>query len=232
MSTRVVFIVAASSLGVLLAGARAQDQAPDAPKQEGEPSPLPSLDDLLGTGSDNPAPPEEEADTTPEVSGAGEDELDRLLSGEQIADEFTSAVRLMGKSAARLRQSRATGLATQRLQEDVLRHLDKLIADAQKRSQSSSSSSSQSTSEQTNTQAQPQPGQQAAPAGDNRTESMPPGATGAAAGPERPGDLASWGHLPAKVREALRQGNGETFSSVYRALTEAYYRALAEEPKP
>ena len=129
MSTRVVFIVAASSLGVLLAGARAQDQAPDAPKQEGEPSPLPSLDDLLGTGSDNPAPPEEEADTTPEVSGAGEDELDRLLSGEQIADEFTSAVRLMGKSAARLRQSRATGLATQRLQEDVQALLGRQPAD-------------------------------------------------------------------------------------------------------
>ncbi|MEX2213577.1 MAG: hypothetical protein WD768_05590, partial [Phycisphaeraceae bacterium] len=40
-----------------------------------------------------------------------------------------------------------------------------------------------------------------------------------------------WGRLPARIRSELEQGLGEKFSPLYKKLTEAYYRRLAEEGK-
>ena len=47
-----------------------------------------------------------------------------------------------------------------------------------------------------------------------------------------PGGEASWGNLPPHVRDALRQGSSDRFSSLYRTLTEEYYKRLAEQPRP
>lgn len=53
-------------------------------------------------------------------------------------------------------------------------------------------------------------------------------------GPLRPAldsARAAWGSLPARVRDMLLQGSDDPFSARYKAMTEAYYRRLAEEKK-
>ncbi|MFG0243430.1 MAG: hypothetical protein ACF8R9_11660 [Phycisphaerales bacterium JB054] len=196
--------------------------------QDGDP--LPTLDELLGTEGGA----SEGGDVVELPEDAGETELDRLLSGQEIVDEFRSAVDLMNRSAERLGGARDTGLTTQRMQEDVLRALDKLIADAQQRGQQSSSSSSSSSQQQQQQGQQQQPGQQSSPQssqGDNRGEANAPGRQDGALGPEQAADLAAWGNLPARFRDALVQGASDRFSATYRRLTEEYYRRLAEDPK-
>lgn len=205
------------------AAARAQDTQP------AKADPLPTLDQLLGTEGG-----------ASDAAGAGalpkprDEELDRLLSGREIADEFRAAADLMDRTAARLANARDTGIDTQRMQEDVLRKLDKLIADAEQRGQQSSSSSSSSTrQQQQSSQQQPrQDGSQQSGSRENRGETTPPGLRTGPLGPEQAANLAAWGALPARLRDALLQGASDQFSATYRKLTEAYYRKLAEEPKP
>ncbi|MFG0259817.1 MAG: hypothetical protein ACF8LK_05625 [Phycisphaerales bacterium JB041] len=201
-----------------------------APVSAQDADPLPTLDELLGTEGGA----SEGGDVVELPGEGGETELDRLLSGQEIVDEFRSAVDLMTRSAERLSGARDTGLATQRMQEDVLRALDKLIADAQQRGQQSSSSSSSSSSQEQQGQRQQQPGQQTSPQasrGDNRGEANAPGRQDGALGPEQAADLAAWGNLPARFRDALVQGASDRFSATYRRLTEEYYRRLAEDPE-
>ncbi len=38
-----------------------------------------------------------------------------------------------------------------------------------------------------------------------------------------------WGNLPERIRQDLLQGRNDKFSSMYRRLTEEYYKRLAEE---
>ncbi|MBK7404302.1 MAG: hypothetical protein IPJ41_06615 [Phycisphaerales bacterium] len=211
------------ALGAACASAQQQD-----PPEKGDP--LPSLDELLGTGG---------TDTEKAAEGvlpedAPGDDLDTLLSGKEIVDEFKSAVDLMERSARRISASKDTGIATQRMQEDVLQKLDKLIADAEKRAQQGGNSSSSSANNQQPQQSQ-QPNQQSSPQagkGDNHGEATPPGLQTGALRPEEASDLAAWGALPARLRDALIQGSSDRFSATYRKLTEAYYKRLAEEPKP
>lgn len=210
-----------------IGSAAAQDQTDQADRDD-PPDPLPTLDELLGT--DGGASDDAEAATLPEED---EEELDRLLSGQEIVDEFRAAADLMDRSARRLAAARDTGIGTQRMQEDVLRKLDKLIADAQERSQQNSNSSSSSSSDQQQQQQQQPRQENSQQAGDaeNRDERAPPGGRNGPLGPEQAADLAAWGVLPARLRDALVQGSSDRFSATYRKLTEAYYRRLAEEPK-
>ncbi|HZW10281.1 MAG TPA: hypothetical protein VFF69_10300 [Phycisphaerales bacterium] len=209
-------------------GAAAQTEKDGDGSKESDAPTLPTLDELLGIGRG--ASETEQGASLP--GGEAGEELDRLLSGGEIADEFRAAVDLMGRSAARLDTAGDTGVRTQRMQEDVLRKLDKLIADAESRAQQSSSSSSSSSQAQQQAQNQPnQRGQQQTGTGDNRAEMDPPGLRTGPIRPEDAADLAAWGSLPARVRDALVQGSGDQFSATYRKLTEAYYRMLAEEPK-
>jgi len=215
---RAMILLALLGVCLLPQVARGQDEADE----------LPTLDELLGTEGE--ASDAGGAGGTPEQN---EEELDRLLSGQEIVDEFRAAADLMDRSARRLSAARDTGISTQRMQEDVLRKLDKLIADAQQRSQqSSSSSSSTSQQQQQGQQQQPRRDQtNQAGDGDNRAESTPPGRQDGPLGPEQAANLAAWGALPARLRDALLQGSSDRFSATYRKLTEAYYRKLAEEPK-
>ncbi len=196
-------------------------QEADKPEPQPERDALPDLDELLGLPSDKPADEPAQDRTT---------ELDRLLSGEEIAEAFVEAVRLMGETAARLDTAGDTGVVTQRMQEDAIRKLDKLIADAQnRRQQSRSQSRSRQNTEQ---QAQQQPAQRSAqrPGGrDNQAEVDPPARRDGPLNPAAVADLAAWGALPERVREALVQGSSDRFSTLYQRLTEAYYKRLAEE---
>lgn len=208
------------------------EPSPADPTRPAEPKPadVPSLDDLLGI---KPGPGEPIA---PAPDSARE-ELDRLLRAEEIGDAFKQAVTLMGDAAKRLEESKDTGLTTQRVQEDVIRRLDQLLASLE-RNQSSQSQSSQSEDDKQGQKNQPnqakksskQTGQQTTQGDGTQEWEGPPKQEGAL----RPGldsARAAWGSLPARVRDMLLQGSSDRFSSKYDELTRAYYKRLAEEKK-
>jgi len=188
-----------------------------------DPDPLPSLDEMLGLET-----------TDGDAGDAQRDrELERELSAQEAAEALEQALVLMGDAAEQLSGDEA-GLTTQRIQEDILRKLDRVIASAQKnQNQSGGSPSSSQSQGQQQQQSQPSPqqsGGQRASRGENTSDQiMPPGSTDASLKPQTLLDSASWGALPDRLRSALEQGVGDTFSSAYRRLTEAYYRRLAEQ---
>lgn len=205
---------------------------PDAPRQDAPTTPpdepLPGLDELLGLpGAEERTDPAEPAKA----------ELDRKLTMREAANEFVEAARLMDQTAERLRGAKDHGLTTQRLQDEILRKLDMVIATA-KRQQSQSSSSSSSSNQSRDPKSQPnQPGRPQqdsgqAGQGENRGEVDPPARREGDLGPENASTGDRWGQLPARVRDALSQGSSDRFSDLYRAMTESYYRRLAEEGKP
>ncbi|MCC6323096.1 MAG: hypothetical protein IT438_16860 [Phycisphaerales bacterium] len=211
------------------------------------PSTIPSLDDLLGTKPDKPAPKPATltnenpapADAPPDDTDPDRAGLDRLLTGAEIGDAFSEAITLMGDAAKRLEDSRDTGIKTQRVQEDVVRRLDQLLASLQRQQSSSSSSSSSSQSQQDQQQGKSQPNQrkpgskqtQQSQSGDgNQQHDGPPKQEGALK-PALDSARAAWGSLPARIRDMLLQGSEDPFSATYKSMTEAYYRKLAEEKK-
>jgi hypothetical protein len=181
-----------------------------------QPEELPGLDELLGLPDDEPS------------DDAAGGQLEEILSEREISERFQEAVRLMGQTAGRLDQ-RDTGIATQRLQEDILARLDALIAAADQRVQQQQQQQQQQRGDPEQAPAQQQQQARAQdPTGDNRGEESVVGQRDAQLGPEAARG-ADWGTLPPKWRDALRQGDSDSFSRIYRAATEAYYRRLAEE---
>ncbi len=184
--------------------------------------PLPGLDELLGL------------DDAGDVGDAQHDrELERKLTAREAAETLQRAVQLMDDAAERLATPEGAGLVTQRLQEDIIRKLDMIIDSAKKNNNRSSSGSPSGASSQRGQQARPahqqSGGQQSSGRGDNTGQVGTPAPQDAALGPDTLMDPASWGALPDRLRDALRQGVSGTFSSAYRRLTEAYYKKLAEQ---
>jgi hypothetical protein len=229
------FRVAAVALLALAAPAWPQDQPQSPPAKPVEPgTPAseppkdpPTLDELLGIGGE-PRPAEGEDVPPGDTTRA---DLDRELSGKEAAEQFREAIGLMGETAERIKASRDTGLGTQRLQEDIIRKLDMVIRSAERqqssKQQSSSSSKAQDPKNQPSQQRQGSQGQQNQ--GENRDEREPPPRQEGALNPEIAARGAAWGALPERVRDALLQGNEDRYSAMYRKLTEAYYKRLAEE---
>jgi hypothetical protein len=228
---------------VIMSGVAFAQPAADAPEPEDsgadeqaqDAEPLPGLDDLLGLPEQEAADEEGAARRaeTPDAESPDDAELERKLTGEAGRQALEEAVGLMGDVASRINVD--TGLTTQRLQEDILRKLDMVIdaAEQQQQQQSSSSSSSSSSSQQQSAQ-QSQPQQSTAQQrrgqrGQQSGESMPPDLQGVETRTDLVADTAAWGSLPQRVREELRQGISERFSTVYQRFTEDYYRRLAEE---
>ncbi len=206
--------------------------------------PIPGLDDLLGIPSkpsqpagQEPAPGEGEPAAAPADPAAELDplrqELERRLTAAEAEHQFREAMRQMGESADRIERAGDVGLTTQRLHDQIVRRLDVLI----KRSQqsSSSSSSSESSDQRSSAQRQAQPSQPQGPnqagAGENRGVVDPPPFEGARARGQLDMARAAWGSLPERVRGTLLQGSSDYFSTLYEAMTEAYYKRLAEEAK-
>ncbi|NUQ66700.1 MAG: hypothetical protein HUU18_00255 [Phycisphaerales bacterium] len=217
------------TLGLLsVLAALIQPASQPAPQPTPPPStqPEPTLDELLGIKK--PETPK------PEGESPRDADLDRALSPGQVAAGFQAAVELMSEAALRLERKDA-GIDTQRVQEDVLRKLDQLIADARRQQSKSKSSSSKQNQGQPDGQqqqqgAQSQQQQQAAQgegSGENRGDG--PARVDGTLKPALPGSSAAWGNLPAHVRDALMQGWSDRFSSVYRGMTEEYYKRLAEQ---
>lgn len=208
--------------GVLVSFASAQpEQAPS------RVDPLPTLDELLGLKEQSSG------------SDPNDDALDDILSPREAGEALGQAIELMDRVAQRIDTESDISVATQRLQEDILRKLDQVIASAQNNQQGGGGTSSSAQSSSSNTQQQPnqqqQQGsnqQQGSPGSDSGKESMPGGSSAASPGDALAPNGVSWGALPQRVREALSQGFSDQYSELYRTLTEEYYRALAEDENP
>jgi hypothetical protein len=209
--------------------------AQDAPAVEkpAEPSTgLGNLDELLGL---EPAAEQPGQNTSGEAQAealdAIEGELDRALSGQEASQAFEDAVALMQDSARRLASRRDAGIDTQRMQAEAIRKLDVLIQNAQQQQQQQQQQSQQQQQQQ---QQQPnqQQQQQQQQQGDNQEEMTPPAQQDAQFTAGQESDLAAWGSLPARMRDALLQGASERFSTLYRGMTEKYFEQLAEETEP
>ncbi|MGA1466720.1 MAG: hypothetical protein ACO38V_03700, partial [Phycisphaerales bacterium] len=207
--------------------------------------PPPSLDELLGI--------EEEAEVDQAAEAAAAESARRVaerLRERPIADDFREAIAQMAASESLLEEAAAEdadasedlGLGTQRVQEEILRRLEALIQSAQRQrqrqQQQSSSSSSSSSSE-----SEPSQGEQAGASSTSSEsrqegaaaeggEAMPPAFEEAQLGAMLEEGRVEWGNLPERVRELVRQGRRDRVSSIYRRLTEQYYRRLAEEARP
>lgn len=186
---------------------------------------LPSLDEVLGL--------KQSSDAGAVSRDPLEEELKKALGREEEGDLLAQAADLMDRSAKRLGESKDAGLDTQRLQEDAIRKLDALIAQAQNNQQKKQSKKKQQQDKQEEQQQQQSQKQQQPKDAQTASDQTLPGppkteaelrAAMAAAG-------ATWGNLPPHLRDALRQGKSDQFSSLYQQLTEQYYKRLAEEPK-
>ncbi len=196
-----------------------RDQEKREPQQGGD---EPTLDELLGIT--NPG----------NVSERPDGDLERELEG-GLAGAFLRAVDLMQRATTRLDTDRQTGLATQRVQEEAIAALDQLIEAARnQQNQQQQQQQQQQQNQQQQQQQAPQQQQQDQQQGQQQQQTTDP--QGIQGQPQQGGALgdeaavgATWGALPPRVREALRQGSSDAYSAVYRAITEAYYRRLAEE---
>lgn len=214
------------------------------PKKDAKPAPSaqPTLDELLGLPK-TPAPAPKDASAKDPASKDGEAQgevkdpnaaaLDEVLSGKQINDAFEQAVALMGDASKRLNAGGDPGIDTQRIQEDIIKKLDQVLDSMQQQQQQSSSKSKpqqrQTPQQPQGSQRQQQQQQAQQPSGENRGDTTPPGLQEGALRPGLEGARAAWGSLPQRVRDMLLQGSGDRFSAKYQAMTEAYYRKLAEE---
>lgn len=211
------------------------------PPPEKNSDPLPDLDDLLGLPKAPARPGAEPPPSEPPPADAPADlnkqELERKLTAQEMNEKFRNAVRQMGESADRIERAGDLGIVTQRLHEEILRNLDVLIKQSQDSSSSSGSSSSSSSQSDEDAKRAAQQKQQKggqnpeAGPGENRGEAMPPAMTAAERQARLDTARAAWGNLPERVRDSLLEGSSDYFSSLYEAMTEAYYKKIAEEAK-
>lgn len=194
----------------------------------------PSIDDLLKLT--DPNKPKKNPTTDPNAKTKKGEAIE--MTAGQAADAFVAAVMEMKQAASRLGGYQDPGLNTQRLQESILRRLDQVIKakqrQNQKQSQSSSGSSSkkQETGSKKNQKKQSQGQKQGSSSSANKGQFSPGNADTKAKGVGTIEESrVEWGQLPSRLRNELDQGLGEKFSPIYKKLTEAYYRRLAEEGK-
>lgn len=231
------------------------EQVPPAPVQSVPTPPSPSsppsnppksLDDLLGVPSQR-----DPSTTKPSEVDAAEREqakrLERSLEGASLDDLVSRAIDGMKSAAERLGDAKDPGLGTQRIQEDVVKTLDRLLEEAQKQQKRQSSSSNsrrqsgkpqsgqQDPKEQNGQQSgkpegQPErsQGQRSTPGEENSQGDRPPDQS-ATDGTELDEARIEWGRLPERVRELVIQGRRDRVSTIYERLTREYYRRLAEE---
>jgi hypothetical protein len=206
------------------------DEPEESSTESDEPKSLPSLDELLGIDDDDGSTDEQA------LEDPNDAELDRVLSPQQAGQAFTQAIGLMDQVAARIENQDDLSIATQRLQEDILRKLDQVIESAEQNQSggggqsSSSEQSSGSNEDQPDQQQQEQaPGQGSESSSESGDTSMPAGSSDANPGDEIQLDGVRWGSLPKRIRDALSQGIADEYSELYRSVTERYFRALADD---
>ncbi len=204
----------------------------------------PTLDDLLdltpeATQNDTTesVDPFDSVETTTQETRDGlNDSIEQALSASDAVDAFEQAVNEMDDVSRRLGRGLDPGIETQRVQESILRKLDQVIQAAKDQSQGGGGGSGQPRDQDQGAQELAQ--QQAGAGGSQAQSSGTQSSTGVSSGtpiePENQ-DAAieqlrkEWGVLPPRVRDELSDGLRERFSPLYRSMTEAYYKALAEQ---
>lgn len=200
-----------------------------------------SLDDLLGV------PQAEGAGTSADDAARREQEkrLEKSLDEASMSDLVQRAIDGMKTASDRLSDAKDAGLGTQRVQEDVVKTLDRLLQEAQRRQSKSSSSSKSSGKRDSKDDPTEKNGQQQKQKQQQRKQPKPSQSSGASdsADDSREGSREDavaetqeltesrieWGRLPERVRELVLQGRRDRVSTIYERLTREYYRRLAEE---
>jgi hypothetical protein len=205
-----------------------------------------SLDELLGVPSPSVG---DAAGAAAADEGEEAKKLQRSLNESSIEDLVLKAIEGMRSASERLAGVGDAGIGTQRIQEDVVRTLDRLLEEAgkQKNRKASKGKQRQGSSQPRNSGGSepPEPsGQQSARADAEQSSSSPSEATASGSrdqvGDETREEIAGsqgeldetrieWGRLPERVRELVLQGRRDRVSTVYERLTREYYRRLAEE---
>ena len=196
----------------------------------------PTLDDLLNLQKKRPVEVQDE----PEVT----DPIVRRLEGGSPEDTFESAVSLMDQVARRISERLDPGTETQRLQEDIVLRLDRVIAAARRQQHQGSSSESSSSDARPPDSGSDSVSTPSSSSGQGTSSGqLQSGGSGSNPGLASPGSVgevnaeegvmqhrrSEWGNLPPRLRDELSEGLKERFSSTYRSLTEAYYQRLAQD---
>jgi len=241
--TLLIAVTVSGRVAMAQASPEVVDDPPVAPEadggdegNEGAETP-PSLDDLLDL--------EDGADSSTDESAAELERrrtLDAALAEQEPEQAFRVAVTEMLESVDLLRDRRSTGLGTQRVQERIVDRLQVLIDSArqqQQQQQQSSSSSSQQQQDPGRRSQEQQEGRDAQDARDAEGRNDGENQDGSSTQPPPPESTTlegvldesqvEWGSLPPRVRELITQGMRDQMSQLYRSLTEAYYRRMAEE---
>lgn len=214
----------------------AQEQEPTPAPQDPDPQAEPargeeqSLDELLKiqpageprakTGEPSPLPP-------PPAPA------DQPIEDEPTTQPFQLAVEGMQEAADRLGAHRDPGIQTQRVQEQVVRRLDAIISQMrqsqskskQQKPQQQDSGSKEQSGQQEQADANQTGGQEAAQQIGSRSQVK----SDQLSDEPLKEQFDEWGNLPPRMRDAIRQGFQESFSSLYEELTKRYYTRLAEE---
>lgn len=235
-----IWMLAAIATTSLVAHAQQQSDPPkdDKPKQTEPSKDEQSLDELLGLEKkDDTKKDETSKDADPAATGEKKSTqdaaLERALNPNEDQDGFKQAVELMKETSVRMVSSKDVGLDTQRLQEQVLRKLDKMIDDAQKNQSKNSKQKPQDQQQQQNQQQQQKQSSQSQSATQDGKEAKGGNVAQQNAQPNSvaAGATAAWGGLPPHVRDALMQGLSDRFSTSYQRLTEEYYKRLASQER-
>jgi hypothetical protein len=197
--------------------------------------------DLLPKVEPQPVKPSTPAaiDRAPRGENSGLDEklLDDLGEGEDIelgpeADPLTQIGRRM-RQVETLIDRRDTSARTQDMQKQILRELDMLLEQTKKQCQGACQNPSSG---------QPKPGATANNQPKQGEQGPPKESTDKLRDPKETkiGEAENmdqlvreaWGHLPDKIRVQMQNVTVEQFLPKYEELIEAYYKRLAEEPRP
>ncbi len=222
---------------VVLGQSEKQDDPPPAKQQQeqqqDDDNTEKSLDELLGLDESG------DGDSKGDATGGLPDVADELNpetkpAGPPISQLLQEAMKAMGLSATRLMTQHDPGLVTQRHQEDAILRLDMLIKQAQKKQKKKQdgkqeqSKNKSKPSDPKDQQQQQKSGQQPGDQASQSQDSLPAGQSQDLEGNISESRL-EWGSLPARIRDLLTQGKSDSPASLYRRLTEQYYKRLAEE---
>jgi hypothetical protein len=206
------------------------DDQPARPREDGPDAPSTSQDDA----GQKPEPTQE---TSPEDKSF--EDLRQRLQQEAKDDPFASAVEQMQTVAQRLGQKRDAGRNTQRLQQDILKKLDQVLAKARQQRGGGRQNQKQQQQGRQNQGGQKPGGQrqsqQQASQGAKASAQQPTGQSGEAGSTAATDAEAmkalrrQWGNLPPRLRSELSEGLDDPFSPIYRSMTEEYYQRLAEQ---
>ena len=232
--------VTASSLG-----AAEQESGPAAAKPSTDEMLRNSLDNELLKGLDIPprseAAPPAAAKPADRPAGAASDLdqqlIEQLARGEDIGKESPDPLVSIGRRmrlAEELINRQVTSQKTQRVQQQVIEDLDRLIEQMKKQCQGGQCNSKSSP------KSGAKPGSKGrAGSGENTGVNQPAKEStdrtdGKASNREELARLQQmlkqvWGHLPPKIRDQMQSGSIEEFLPKYERLIEEYYTRLAEE---